>query len=257
MSSRILKQEVAEDIAFNFNPQKFPVEVPESASQFVQSGEAPQEGSSFKLNELISKQIGVSENEKARREEEIDALAVEKLKEIQEQSYKEAYELGLEEGRKEAFEACKEEFLGKIGKINETLEKITHLKKDLVAFNEAHIMKTIGLVASKIAFREIEIDKESILPVIASVMERSQAEEKVKVRISPEDFEFLQGLENELNKKIENYETIKLEADSSISSGGCIVEGNYGVVDATLEERVEKVWKVFAEKAPSVKDEVA
>ncbi|MCB0385767.1 MAG: hypothetical protein KDD43_10270 [Bdellovibrionales bacterium] len=39
-----------------------------------------------------------------------------------------------------------------------------------------------------------------------------------------------------------------------MQSGGCQVETNYGVIDATLEQRVERVLSAVREKMPRIKN---
>jgi hypothetical protein len=41
-------------------------------------------------------------------------------------------------------------------------------------------------------------------------------------------------------ERIQNFERIKFIADEKIKSGGCLIETEYGTVDATVEERVDR-----------------
>ena len=134
MNSKILKLDEASKIAFDFNPQKFPVSVPQEAQSFTRKdgSDSSEEGqaevpnrSNFKLNELIAGQIGVSETEKKETEAKVDALAVEKVKAVQEEAYKEAYEIGLEEGRQKAFEETKASLEERIESLDQLIKKIT------------------------------------------------------------------------------------------------------------------------------------
>ena len=84
-SSKVLKDQDAENVAFDFKPEKFPVAVPEVASDFLRA-EGDREDSGFKLNPLISGQIGVSATESKRLEAKVEKQALEKLKEVQEQA---------------------------------------------------------------------------------------------------------------------------------------------------------------------------
>lgn len=87
----------------NYEAKKIDMDMPRSAKQFV--GEQPLEsGARFVIDELISKQTGIFEQEKMKVEQAIDEKVIEKLKDIQEKAYKEAYELGLEEGKKLAYD---------------------------------------------------------------------------------------------------------------------------------------------------------
>ncbi|MCB0357040.1 MAG: hypothetical protein KDD40_08540, partial [Bdellovibrionales bacterium] len=40
-----------------------------------------------------------------------------------------------------------------------------------------------------------------------------------------------------------------------MSNGGCILETNYGAIDARIEERLEKVWKAIEDKMPRINEE--
>lgn len=254
-SNKVLKSEDARLLAFDFNPQKFPVLVPETAHSFVRAdGQKP--GGGFKLNELISAQIGVAETEGKKLEERVDQLAVERLKEIQEKAYEEAHRMGLEEGKKEAFEAVKSDLLQKMEVFDRLIASIANLKKDLVSFNETHIVKTIAFLAGQVAMREIEVQPDSVVPVLAAVMNQSQENESVLIRVAREDYEFIRGAREDLDKKVDNFSNIKFEIDEEVRRGGCIIESNYGTVDATVEQRVEKIMKIFSEKAPTVKEKV-
>ena len=256
-SSKVLKEDQAALQVFDYNPQKFPVEVPEQANSFVRTSvdEVPKGG--FRLNELISQQIGVSESEKKLLEERVEELAVQRLKDIQENAYKEAYDLGIEEGRENAFNSLKAELEEKMTQLDTLLASISTLKKDLVTFNETHIVQLLAHLAGKIAMREAEVQKDAIMPVLIQATEGAQATENVTVRISKPDMEFISSLREDLKKQINGFENLKFEVDEQISSGGCIVETNYGVVDATIEQRVEKVWAIFSEKSPIVKDKIS
>ena len=49
---------------------------------------------------------------------------------------------------------------------------------------------------------------------------------------------------------------IRLEGVEGISEGGCIVETNYGQIDARFEQRVEKLWEAVSESIHRVKPRI-
>lgn len=253
-SSKILKDEQVENVVFDFNPQKFPVVVPEQANDFMQA-EGQRQDSGFKLNELISGQIGLAENEHKRIEEKLEALALEKLKEVQEKAYKEAYDVGLEEGRQHAYESVQLELREKLKSLEELIESISNLKKDLVVKNERSLVELVGFIANRLALQHIENDEEAIVNIITAAVEDSQDEERILVKVSEKDFQFLDENAEEMKKKISAMKKIKLEVGEEIKPGGCIVETNYGVVDASVEQRLEKLWDILKEKVPVVKEQ--
>ena len=61
----------------------------------------------------------------------------------------------------------------------------------------------------------------------------------------------MEELKKRSDVKFDFLENSKLDVDESISQGGCRMSSNYGQIDATVEQRVEKVWSVINENLPS------
>lgn len=255
-SSKIIKPDSTSQVAFEHHPKKFPVVVPKMAETFIRI-DGSTANSSFKMNDLISARIGIADAEGKNLEEKVDRLVIDKLKDVEEKAYKEAYELGLEEGTKQAFAAVTQDLTTKIEGLDSLIDKIATLKQDLAAFNETHIVKVVGYLAGQVALREIEAHPESILPILMGVVGESQRDERVTIRVSPADFQFISSSRELLEKRLDNFSNLKFEEDEAVSRGGCVIENNYGTVDATIEQRIQKMVQVFSDKAPKVKDRVS
>ncbi|MNT47004.1 flagellar assembly protein H [compost metagenome] len=77
------------------------------------------------------------------------------------------------------------------------------------------------------------------------------------MRVSQAQFEFLEELKKETGRELEFVKKIAFEPSSEITEGGCIVETNYGEVDARTEQRIEQLWTALSENMPKVKNKVA
>lgn len=252
-SSKILKQIDAARVAFDFNPRPFVIAMPEQAKDFLQAeGKRPPSG--FKINELVASQIGLTKIESQKLEEKIEKLAIEKAAEIQEEAYREAYELGQKEGQKDAYESVRADLDDKIEKFSDLIMTISNLKKELVSYNEAHVVKLVAAIAGKVAMQHINENKDAILPILSSALEEAQEEERVMVRVSRADMEFIDSLGETFKQKVDMAKNIKFEIDEDMQRGGCVVETNYGTIDASIEQRVNKLWEHFADKVPPVKE---
>src|SRR5690606_38310907 len=105
-SKNVLRKETAEKKVLEYVPQKFELGTPVQALDYLQT---KKQGNNFNMSDVIRVQTGVDEIEKISEEEKIEKKALEKLKEIQEQAYKEAYEIGLDEGTQQAMKSVSEE----------------------------------------------------------------------------------------------------------------------------------------------------
>lgn len=252
MSKVILTREEAEKVVVAYQPRKFPNVIPTTAKEFVQF-HSKKEQSDFKIDKLVAQQTGVAELERLSIEEKVELEALARLKDLQEEAYRQAYQLGLDEGREKAFVEYQNVIKEKLEHMESVLKTIENLKTDLVSFNETHILRLVFYMARRLMLDQIEERPEMILTVIQQAIAGSQSEEEFTVRVSHSDLAFIEGMKAKLGKEFEMVKHAKIEASDEIRDGGCVVETNYGDVDATVEQRLEKIWAVVSEKLPKVK----
>jgi flagellar assembly protein FliH len=253
--SSVLSEDEAEKIAVSYSPRKFPQVISPAASSFVAfqtSQEASGFESSFQIDRIVAQQTGIADIERASIEERVEKEALSRLKDIQEQAYKQAYALGLEEGREKAYQETSDMLSQRLSALEGLIASVENLKPELVSFNEAHIVRLAYVMAKKIAMTEIADKPELILEVVRQAIQAAQSDETVTVRVSPTDLEFIERMRERLGKEFNLLKRAKFEAGESITAGGCIVQTNYGDVDATVEQRVNKLWESLAEKLPKV-----
>lgn len=254
MYKSVIPRHKAENVVLEYVPRKMHSDISSFAEDYAIRRNA--EGSDFQMSDVIRIQTGVAGLEQKTVKEQAEALALEKLKEIEERAYKEAFELGLLEGKKEAFNKHESFLTDQMAQFTQLMEAIANMKNELVSFNETHVVKLISYMASRIAMEEIKADPEKILSVIHHAVEVAQEEEDMTLKISESDYQFLQTLSEELKQKHNYLSKIKLESTPGITTGGCILETNYGVIDATIEERLNRILKFVEENAPKVEDKV-
>jgi flagellar assembly protein FliH len=257
MAKSVLTEDEAQKIAVNYSPRKFPQAITKAASGFVafqSSQESAGFNSAFQIDRIVAQQTGIAEIERASVEERVEREALSRLKELQEQAYKQAYQLGLEEGREKAYQETSEVLAQRLSSLEQLTSALENLKPQLVSFNESHLVRLAYVMAKKIAMDEIAERPELILKVVSQAIEGSQSDESVTIRVAQSDLDFIEQMRDKLGKNFESLKRAKFEASETIAPGGCIVETNYGDVDATVEQRVNKLWESLVGKLPKVKD---
>jgi flagellar assembly protein FliH len=134
--------------------------------------------------------------------------------------------------------------------IESILKTIENLKKNLLVDNEANLIQLLFLVAKKMALRDLHDNREAVKAILDDVLDEMQSDEQLSVRLSPEDLKFLEELQQKSGDKIESLERVKFIADEAVKPGGCLIESEYGTVDATIEERVERTWATLQSRIP-------
>lgn len=248
LEKSIIKASVAEKTTFEFKPREIGTEISTIARDFVDVDAF--KSTDFKISELIAKQAGISQLASDAQKDKINAQVLEKLKEVQEQAYKEGHDLGLIEGTEKAMQEAKTDLHERLKAMDEILKNIETLKSRLLVDNEAEIVRLVFLVAKKMALRDLEQNREAVLEILKHVVGEMQTDERISVKLSAEDLFFLEGLQDKVGERISNFERIKFAADDKVKSGGCLIETEYGSVDASVDERLERTWATLQSRIP-------
>jgi len=248
LEKSIIKAVSAETSAFDYRPRELNTGTSSVAKSFV--NEDAFISTDFKISELIAKQAGISQLEDDAHQDKINAQVLERLKEVQEKAYQEGYDLGLIEGGEKAFQETKAALLERMSSMEHFLKRLEDLKSHLMVDNEAALVKVVFLIAKKIAMRDLEENRDAVWEILQHVIQEFQNDERLVVRLNAADLAFLETLQEKSGQKFESLKRIKFITDDNIKPGGCLIDTEYGNVDATLDERVERTWQTLLARMP-------
>ena len=249
-SKSVLKKNEAQKVVLDFTPHRFDLGTPNQALEYLQS---KKHGSDFEMSEAIRQKTGIDQLEEATHLENVELKALEKLKEIQEQAYKEGYQLGLDEGRTKAYEQNNAVIQEKLKTFDEIIVAISKMKTDFVIFNENHVVELLFHMSEKIAQQELERNNEAVIKIIQNAVALAQDEEDISVKISASQFEFIEEAKKRTGREFEFLKKVKFEPSPDLKPGGCLVETNFGEVDARIAQRLQLLWDNLKENMPKLK----
>jgi flagellar biosynthesis/type III secretory pathway protein FliH len=151
----------------------------------------------------------------------------------------EAYERGKQEMLAQAH-AEQAEKIGQMAVQVETLlqDLQAQLNQELEEIERRSVIMAVA-IAEKLVGTAVEINPEYIVPVLNEALTLAKGAAVRKVRISPQDMEFIEvvGIE----KKLKGFDgTWTFEADATIKSG-CVVETSAGEIDFQLDRAWERI----------------
>lgn len=251
-SKNFLPKEEAKSKVLEFVPHKIDMGTPEVAMEYVRR----KPGSDFRMNDQVQVTTGVDRIEKSDEEERAEQRSLELLAQIQQNAYQEGHQLGLDDGRKQAFDEASAMIKDKMDQLTEVLKNLGTMKQEILSHNEAHMIKLLYHMASRIAMTTLENNNPSVVEVLRGAVALAQDEENVRVQLHPDQIEFIEDLRRQTNREFEFLKKIRLEPDPKVKPGGCIVETNYGEIDAQVETRLAQLWESLSDSLPKVKDKV-
>ncbi|MBW1916342.1 MAG: hypothetical protein JRI86_15655 [Deltaproteobacteria bacterium] len=179
---------------------------------------------------------------KERRNDEIKKGSInETVGEIEEK----AYAKGFARGEKAGIESGNEKIESVVNSINLGLSELIKIRQDIYLETEQEIVKLAMAIARKVVCNEIRVNKDTVVNVVKEAVEKVEGNEKVKVRLSCKDFQFIKSEKPAIIDKIINIENVGFEMDDSIPDGGCIIETESGDIDARIEKQFQAVEEAF------------
>ncbi len=245
LSRNIILKDNAERLATSYEPKSIDLVISEHARKYVSQ---QKEGSDFRIDKIVGDYTGIGELEKESQQKEIAHQALELTKEIQEQAYNEAYNLGLLEGQEKAYLEEKARIEKELSHIQTLIYEIKNIKTKMMSDNEKQIVKLCFYLAKRLFMKEIDTQEEYIAVVIRRTLEMVQSDEEINIRISQADKVWIDSYKETLFKELNLDASTRIEEDQKISRGGVVIETNHGVIDASVEQRLQKLEQIISEE---------
>ena len=162
-------------------------------------------------------------------------------KEIKEQAYIE----GFEKGKRDGLESVEISLTPILQQLSQSIDELENAKKELLLRTEREAVELALVIAEKIVSHEVKTNREVILNVAKAALKKVVSRKKIKIRVAPSDFQFLNHAKSQIPGLEEHFEKATFEEDKSIMKGGCVVETNLGDIDARIEKQFQAVEEAF------------
>jgi len=159
---------------------------------------------------------------------------------------KESYSKGFVEGENSGILTERQRVEPALEMLRAAALELRKCRESLVAdFEKASVELAIA-IAEKIVCHEVSINQETVVDVLKRAANQTGGNEIVKIRINPSELQCIE--EAGLSLSDLSSENATLEGDSAVPSGGCVIETDFGCVDATLSHQLEAVAEALREK---------
>jgi len=155
------------------------------------------------------------------RAQETTALAEKTYQEAQERGYQEGFEKGHAEVVKSAVRM---------------LEESSTLGQRL-AEEAAQLALAIS---SFVIGKQVELDPSTVKGIALKAIQESVIGESAQIRVHPDDKKSIQEFIEEL-RRLAGGAAISIDTDGSMTRGGCVVQTEFGEVDASIEALISAV----------------
>ena len=156
---------------------------------------------------------------------------------VLEDARQKGYAKGYDEGKKQYEHLIKEAQLIK--------ENSLHEYREILEGAEADIIEMVLDIAKKVVAKEVQTDRSIILDLVREAFGRCINREKVVLKVSSEDYDYVVENKKEILSSIEGVDDIDIKEDSSMKAGSCIVETPFGSFDAGVNTKISRIEEAF------------
>jgi flagellar assembly protein FliH len=159
--------------------------------------------------------------------------------------YDEGYEAGLQQGRDEALHVETQLRQVQTGRFAEDLaavaQRIDHGIEQYWLAAQHELRSLAVAIAVKLLKRELSQNPDAITSVVRDALLRIANSREVRIRISTSDLPAARAHHDELAAAVEGIAHVEWLPSNEMLPGGCLIESNTGVVDATVESQREQL----------------
>jgi flagellar assembly protein FliH len=149
---------------------------------------------------------------------------------------REAFTKGYAQGERAGLEAGGKRAEAMLRRVAQTIEELGGLRQTLIQETEREMVQLALTLARRVVHREITLDPELVAALAHVALERLGTTAPATIRMNPEDYTIVAQDASRWSGT-----PVTVVPDPSIARGGCLVESEFGSVDATIERQFDEM----------------
>jgi flagellar assembly protein FliH len=165
--------------------------------------------------------------------------------ELKSNARKQGYDAGFEDGFNKGKEAAKEEFTPVLETSQHLVEELSEFRKEMYDKVEREMIEMVIALTKKVIHFEFSTREDAVQDMIRLAVQSVLDRESMVIKIHPTDKEYAESFLPELRHMYSEIKNITFVANSGLERGGCIIETNFGVIDARIEKLEEQIDRIL------------
>jgi flagellar assembly protein FliH len=161
-----------------------------------------------------------------------------------------AYQEGVQRGRDEGFAQGKSEVDRLIDRVHAVLNKTIERRNEILEESEAQVVQLVLTIVKKVVKILSENQRQVVMHNIVQALQKLKHKGDITIRVNTEDLELTSDHAKDLTRKMENVGYVTVLEDSSIEPGGCIIETDFGEIDARIGSQLREIEERILEMVP-------
>ncbi len=166
------------------------------------------------------------------------------------QTEREAYEKGMAEGHARGYEEGRAEVQRLVDSLHGIISKAIEKRNEIIQEAETQIINLVLLIVKKVIKVISENQKNVVINNVVQALRKLKSRGDVVIRVNLADLELTSEHVKDFMKMVENVKSITVLEDSTVDRGGCIIETDFGQIDARISSQLHEIEERILELMP-------
>lgn len=162
----------------------------------------------------------------------------------------EAKKQGFDQGREEGFKEGRLEVERLIDRLHVILERAMDKRSEILEQTESQVIELVLLIAKKVVKTISDNQKNVVLSNVSQALRKLKTRSDIIIRVNLADLQLTTEHKKELIAAAENVKQLTIVEDSSVDRGGCIIETDFGEIDARIQSQLHAMEEKILDISP-------
>lgn len=136
------------------------------------------------------------------------------------------------------------------GRLHAVIERALDKRGEILEKTEAEIVELVLLVAKKVVKVISENQKNVVVQNIVQALRKLRTRSEVTIRVNLADLQLASEHAKDFVAMAENAKHIQIVEDTTIDRGGCIIETDFGEIDARISSQLHELEEKILDISP-------
>jgi len=163
---------------------------------------------------------------------------------------KDAHTEGFDQGHQEGYEKGVAEANRLVDRMHDIIEEVMKRREEILQDTERQIIELVILISRKVIKILSENQKNVIMANTVEALRKVKTRGNVTLRVNFDDVKLTTAHIDEFIQHVENVKGITVLEDTTVEKGGCIVETDFGAIDARISSQLTEIENKIIEISP-------
>ncbi|SHH57010.1 FliH/SctL family protein [Desulfofustis glycolicus] len=149
-----------------------------------------------------------------------------------------AFQEGLVQGRREALAQTEADFGSAYSALLQISEQLSVIRETILKNSRDELVELVFALAEKIIRHSVREQDQTILATVEEALNRAVRSSEFSVYLHPDDMAVIKERVPEFVASLNGLEQIAVKSDTTIEQGGCRIESDTCIVDATVASQL-------------------